>query len=752
MTIAGEYLSKGLSIIPIKMPDKSPTIKSWKEYQSRIPTDGELKYGDSIALICGHVSGNVEVVDIDVKNDPDLIARFQSAIDEMQPTIFIKPDKFVAQRTASGGLHIIYRCPTIEGNQKLAKSAGGVVLVETRGEGGYIAIDPTPGYQVTSGSLSNIPTITPQERDEFLAVCRSLNRFAPPQFEPKKRDTDKAKYNGESPGDAYNRTGSIEELLEPLGWRKTHRFRDNDYWRRPGKDSGHSASWNGHVFYVFSSSTVLESEKGFNLFSLRSILIHNGDFSACARELYAMGYGDRHERQIISANDEIRAEKEAQKKIDEEKKQVEHQMVYLTPSIKANNKFAHVFVSSDNVCTYFESGASGKASELLRQRIAQEIGDLDIWPKVNNEGMRVFDESWIQRDTDDSIYLYYQNGTIQVFADKVVFTQGLDRNMVWDSLVLNRNYKPCDELHPIAELAQKATVNYETLQIGLGYLLHRNWKRNATKVVWAVDYMPESRNDGRRGKDLFTTIVSLCRKWVPVKWKRDHNFWTSSIQPDTAIVHFEDVSNFLATDDEFKKTITGDLNIEYKGANILTRKFSDKPKFSASSQLYPADYMDNSIRGRIWLIEFTDYLQKNPPPKVLVYDDKDLAPFDKWIIECCQVYLRNKDKMIGVPKLTPEQRQQCIVNKFSKRYVEAVDEVRNELQIEEFIPTNKLFEIIGTSKNDPKSMGRFLEAFKIITGEELIGFYERINGTPTRGYRYPIKKDKIFKSSPESPF
>lgn len=743
---ASQFLSHGLSVIPIKMPEKQPTIKSWKEYQSRIPDEGELKYGDSIALICGRVSGNIEVIDVDVKNDPDLVDRFQAAIDEMQPALFIEPNKYVAQRTASGGLHIIYKCPVIDGNQKLAKSAGGVVLVETRGEGGYIAIDPTPGYNVTYGSLSDIPTITPEERDEFLAVCRSLNRYSPPQFEPKKRDSDQNKYEGESPGDAYSKSGLIEDLLEPLGWKKTHRYRDNDYWRRPGKDNGHSASWNGNVFYVFTSSTVLESEQGYSLFALRALLLHNGDFSACATELYALGYGERRKRTTV--NDGIRAQQSEEK----EAKQIERQMVYLTPSIKANNKFAHVFVSNDNVCTYFESGASGKTSELLRQRVATEMGELELWPKFDNEGMRIFDESWIQRDTDDSIYLYFKNGTIQVFADKVVFTQGLDRKMVWDSLVLQRDYRPCEELHQIADLAQKATVNYESLQIGIGYLLHRNWKRNATKVVWAVDYMPESRNDGRRGKDLFTTIVSLCRKWVPVKWKKDHNFWTSSIQPDTAIVHFEDVNHFLATDDEFKKTITGDLNIEYKGSNILTRKFADKPKFSASSQLYPADYMDNSIRGRIWLIEFTDYLQKNPPPKVLVYDDTDLAPFDKWIIECCQVYLRNKDKMIGVPKLTPEQRQQCIQNKFGKRMLEAVDEVRNELGIEQFCTSEKLHEILSLPRGDHKTISRFIEAFKIVVGEEIIATFKNVNGKTTRGYKYAIEKHQKPQINTELPF
>lgn len=720
---ANKLIESGLSVMPIIMPEKKPS-QAWKQYQHRPPKKGELSFTNGCALICGAVSGNVEVIDIDAKNDPTLVQRFDEAIQNFCPDVLVE-DNVVIQRTVSGGLHIVYKCEVIEGNQKLAKNKNGVVLIETRGEGGYIVIDPTPGYAVVSGALESIPKISTEERTRLLDACKSLNEYYQPVYHPKNNPMET---DDDSPGSVYNKNGKLESLIEPLGWTFSHEYKGQQYWRRPDKKIGHSASWNGTHFYVWTSSTTLESERAYTLFALKTYLHFGGDFSACAAQLLKEGYGTS--KKLTSAND---LTKDVKKNTNGQQKR-DRNYVYLIPSIRATNKFSHIFVSKDNVCQYFESNASGKASELLKERYARELGESE-WPKITNEGLPLFDESWIQRDTEDSIYLYFRNGSLQIFADKTIFTEGEERAMVWDSLILDRDYTYTDKIHEIADLAKKVTIDYEVMQIGLGYLLHRQWKRNSAKIVWAVDYLPQSRNDGRRGKDLFTSIVSLCRKWVPVKWRKDHNFWTSSIGPDTAIVHFEDVSPFLATDDEFKKTITGSLNIEYKGANIQTRRFEDKPKFSASSQQYPADFMDDSIRGRLWIIEFNDYLQKNPPKKVLVYDDKDLSSFDRWIIDCCQVYLKNKDRLIGTPKITPEQRQQALRLKYGKSFLAAVDEVRNEIYIEKYITAEALFEVINSGKSSASLAQKFIECYFDVTGERLEADRMYLNGARKRIYK-----------------
>jgi hypothetical protein len=750
--IVDTLLDAGLSVIPITMPEKRPSV-AWKQYQEHPPQKGSLPYLDTngVALICGHVSGNVEVIDVDIKNDPTLADRFDEVIASFCPDV-IAEGMVTIQRTISGGLHIVYKCEQISGNMKLAKDEAGLCLIETRGEGGYIVIAPTPGYSVILGQLENIPTLTIDERTRLLDACRALNKYFQKTYTPKE---DATHYTSEdnTPGNDYNSRGKLEDLIEPLGWSFSHTYKNNQYWRRPDKKVGHSASWNGTVFFIWSSSTKLEPEKGYNLFQLRTYLQFGGDFSACAKQLASEGYGSPAvRRDNKSVNDENwKGTKKADPPAPAEDGDWLKQHVFLIPSMVANNRFAHVLVDDNKVCYYFESNGTGKSSEPLRHKLATIKGE-DSWPKFTNEGLSLFDEGWIQKDTMTECYIYFRNGTVKVTSDSVTFMNGSDRQMIWASLVLDRDYAPTDQVHEIAEIARQATVDYKKLQIGLGYLMHRYWRRNAAKIVWAVDHKPQSKNDGRRGKDLLTALVSLCRKWTPVKWKSGHNFWTSSIQPDTAIVHFEDVDSKLSVDDEMKRSITGDLNIEHKGANIITRKFNDKPKFSATSQSMPFDYMDSSIRGRIWLIEFTDYLQKNPPKNVLVYDDKNLNSFDAWMIDCVQVYLKNFDALIGCPPITPEQRDEMYRLMYGPSIVKAVKEMQSKLYALGWVPSEELFELLDCTGEDKKTITKFKAAYEKITGGPIERIQKQELGKKTWGYKQENSKAPNQAGNAEIPF
>jgi hypothetical protein len=72
--------------------------------------------------------------------------------------------------------------------------------------------------------------------------------------------------------------------------------------RRPGKGArgGISATF-GHrpgLFWVFTTSTEFEAEKGYTPAGVYAVLEHNGDFREAARELSRKGYGSGH---IVSA-------------------------------------------------------------------------------------------------------------------------------------------------------------------------------------------------------------------------------------------------------------------------------------------------------------------------------------------------------------------------------------------------------------------------------------------------------------------
>ncbi len=201
------------------------------------------------------------------------------------------------ERTPSGGLHLLYRCTEpVEGNQKLASRStadGGVqVLIETRGEGGWTVAAPSGGrthpnggeWQLLSGGIDTIVTITPAERDELLGFMRSfdeLPRPTPtiPQVEPGSRGNTQ---DSTRPGDRFNAEHTWRDVLEPAGWQIHHLEGDETFWTRPGKDvrQGSSATTNFEgtdLLKVFTTSTAFSTDKTYDRFGAWAVLNGFGD-------------------------------------------------------------------------------------------------------------------------------------------------------------------------------------------------------------------------------------------------------------------------------------------------------------------------------------------------------------------------------------------------------------------------------------------------------------------------------------------
>ena len=110
---AVDLLNEGFSVLPVNgydHPDKpkAPTVPSWKQYQTtRMDVNkvvGLFRNGCSIAVIGGHVSGNLECLDFD---NPPLFKPFMNILEEINPELAVK---LVQRATPSGGYHLIYRC------------------------------------------------------------------------------------------------------------------------------------------------------------------------------------------------------------------------------------------------------------------------------------------------------------------------------------------------------------------------------------------------------------------------------------------------------------------------------------------------------------------------------------------------------------------------------------------------------------------------------------------------------------------
>ncbi|NQU34426.1 MAG: DUF3987 domain-containing protein [Bacteroidetes bacterium] len=303
---AKKYSESGLSVIPTNI-DKASLIV-WKPFQAERMTNGELTKNfkspniHGIAIICGPISGNLEVIDVDCKYDltNNLWSDFQHLIEDNLSEIY---EKLVIAKTVNSGYHIYYKCDEIEGNKKLAcrptldsertnKHDSTKVLIETRGIGGYVISPPTKGYEIIQGSLTKIPTITAEQRKRVLSIARSFNT------EPMKKNLKKDIHSHSikrSSFDDYNERADIIQILEKHGWKIINENDRYFLFRRPGKKGGISGtlSKNKRIFYVFSTSTQFESEKGYNPSQIYALLECDNDLSEASHRLYNEGFGER---------------------------------------------------------------------------------------------------------------------------------------------------------------------------------------------------------------------------------------------------------------------------------------------------------------------------------------------------------------------------------------------------------------------------------------------------------------------------
>ena len=303
-----EYVKSGLSVVPIGS-DKTPSVNRWKPFQTAPAQSIELltwwqNPNLSMAIVCGQGSGDLEGIDFDEKYNIDstsLFDRWKNLVDAEKPGLV---DRLVVQKTINNGYHSLYRCSIIEHNQKLAQRATTTeelkkkptektkTLIETRGIGGYLLCYPSPGYAVCNGDLKAIPTITPEERDILISCAKALNQFVDEKHIVKDKNS---KPTGKRPGDQFNREGDHKALLEKNGWTYVRLVENREQWRRPGKTTGISATFENDkkLFYNFSAnSPSLDLNKGYSLFSLYTMLEAEGDYSKAAKELFKQGYGE----------------------------------------------------------------------------------------------------------------------------------------------------------------------------------------------------------------------------------------------------------------------------------------------------------------------------------------------------------------------------------------------------------------------------------------------------------------------------
>lgn len=308
---------KGLNAVPCS--DHKTPVGKWEFLHDRLISEQEFNeklngHAYGLGIICGRGSGNLEVIDVDHKNDPKPVKTlsndFVELIEEHNPELL---RKLVIVCTPTGGLHLYYRCDTVKKNTKLARRYATPeeleakpgekvkVLIETRGLGGFVVCPPTPGY--TMAENPGIHTISPDERECLLSLAGSFNEIIE-QHIPVRNDREKTDSVFElTPWEDYDEKADLVALLENHNYTIHHKNTERTYLTRPGKDKriGYSGDVNHtlKLWKCFSSSdSNFETERAYRASAVFAILECGGDFSASCKKLESMGYGKRKPAEI----------------------------------------------------------------------------------------------------------------------------------------------------------------------------------------------------------------------------------------------------------------------------------------------------------------------------------------------------------------------------------------------------------------------------------------------------------------------
>lgn len=323
----------GLSVVRASNDGTKKPVGQWKQHQTRRADRATIEGWFSgtewgLGVVCGAVSGDLEMLELEGRFMTEIGSeRFRQAMKEADLELLMQRlvNGFMVT-SPSGGRHFYYRISNGEaaGNTKLARRPATTtelatnptdpirVLIETRGEGGFVVAPPSGGkvhpsgrpWATKAGSFAAIPEITAAERDAFHEVCRSFDTadtakgVAVPPI-PADRRIHLPKPNqvaGDSWFDAVvqhlRSTQPMVQLLEHYGWKFDH---DDTHGRHlmsgpHHPDGGVSGSVNNNDrLCPFSTSTPFatggEPPTTYDQLDVIAAYEHSGDRKAAGRAI-----------------------------------------------------------------------------------------------------------------------------------------------------------------------------------------------------------------------------------------------------------------------------------------------------------------------------------------------------------------------------------------------------------------------------------------------------------------------------------
>ncbi|MEO7535850.1 MAG: bifunctional DNA primase/polymerase [Ferruginibacter sp.] len=693
---ATKLLSEGLSVIAVDGHKKA--ISAWKMFTEDRITTTELERqinsdkANGIAIICGAISGNLEVIDFDLKHDitGDLMERYIKLIDP------VLKNKLRIVKTSSGGYHWYYKCEVIEGNKKLASRPPTpeelkdtphlkkLVLIETRGNNGYVVAPPSDGYEIEQAN--EIPVISVDERDSLLEAARSFMEI---HNEERARFTSTGTPFVVSPFDDYNVKCDAVALLVRHGWTIESETGTKVQLKRPGTTTA-KTSGNFHkdknLLYVWTTSTEFYPEKAYSPAAIYTILVHGGDFSKASRQLISEGFGTRKTPESIKKALEIPYEKDFKFwDVSETKKgtKIDVSLTKLVNFIHAKGGFASYKYNeqAENIIVQVQDGFVREVEILdVKQFIKNEVLNLpdtfdgitpdELLEVVYREYTQYLSKNFMEyldpanldflKDTKSEAYFPFRNGIVKITKGGCSFhTYGTLNKVIWRSQMIDKvidltddlanklDFENIDYCSFITKVSGEDTKRFEYFLSIIGYLLH---KYKDPKAAFAVILAEETENEadgGGTGKGLFMKAI---KHLIPTEifdgkqFSPGKNFAFQRVSLDTKVIAIEDAKRGFKFE-EMYSFITEGLPVEKKNQKEFFIPFEDSPKITVSTNYVISDE-GNHAKRRQKVLEFSNFFSPSNTPfdffgRMLFedWDNEEYNRFYNFMFFCTQVYL-----------------------------------------------------------------------------------------------------------------
>jgi hypothetical protein len=702
-----KYINSNISIIPVRDKDDDTGVAKqpygeWKKYQRFIIDKDTLfdlmdvRYNTTaIAMICGLVSGNMEVIDIDVKYKPGIDAILFQAIKTLYPDIF---EKLRIHKSPSGGYHIIYRCEEpVEGNQKLAKRPNTpgkkpkeICFIETRGEGGYVLAPPSMDYKVVKNA--SIPVLTGPERESLLSLCRSYNEIVKVDKPPKPSKADDLYYDT-NPFEDFNNRVDPTELTENLGWKY---FKSNNqfiWYTRPGKSKGVSMSFNlqKRFFYCFTASTELEESHGYTPANLLAAVQFDNDKKKLYQHLVSNGYGKIKpqveerlaKKAAINGNSLAANASEGAKKLRDELERkrdemhpygvywidsvegviIDRELLYLVADKLGFRLYKNNLVRIDD--TYIEYVQDRYFFDMLKEYIKEEDANfyrdicnsfesfIEKHGKFTISRMTILPEDVILKDTKEAAYKVYYNGVLKITADKIELLPRVPK-LIWKNSVRTRDYKEHDGGR-YCEYLKLATNYNDYLLSCIGYLAHEYKDETMAYIIVLTEEVENPKDGGGAGKNVFSALLRHITSYVGKPG--------SQVKYDEKFMQSWNRERVMCISDVPKSFNFSFLKELSSGEGLMKKLFKDEvpiaaedmPKFIISSN-FSFEVTDGGLKRRIKQIEFTDFFTKAGGIDVHFgvhfpneWDAVDWNGFDTLMAKAIQTWLKYGRKIGEAP-------------------------------------------------------------------------------------------------------